>query len=133
MEWGRQEWVLGTSLHFFFPWIGISLLLRAIQYHYYCIHMMYWETAIRDPKPMFCYIYFSHWAFTLTSKSCEETLFNHISFTVEEDLHQKCPKNNEHWAYSSLPCPAIVIRQLQMNVVGMWQQNVWCFWGIILI
>lgn len=51
MEWGCQEWFLGTSLHFLFPWIGISLLLRAWQYHYYCIHMFYWEAPLGTQSP----------------------------------------------------------------------------------
>lgn len=61
----------------------VSLLLHT--------HVLLGST-IRNPKPMFCYIYFSHWAFTVISKSCEETSFNRISFIVKENLHQKWPK-----------------------------------------
>ena len=98
MPLGLMEQEEGTSLRLLgwvswhcnillFLWIGFSLLLRVIQCHYYCIHIFYCQATIRNLKPMFCYIYFAHCAFTFTSKHCGETLSNHISFLVKEDLH----------------------------------------------
>lgn len=81
---GWVSWHCNTLL---FLWIGFSLLLRVIQCHYYCMHIFYCQATIRNLKPMFCYIYFAHCAFTFTFKYCGETLSNHISFLVKEDLH----------------------------------------------